>query len=59
VVVVAAGGNESGLRSVALRQVKAEYTAIKMERPFEVGDLEVHMADTRAWINGSVRCFFW
>jgi hypothetical protein len=48
VVVIAAGRNEGGLRSVALHQLETEHVAIKAERAIEIGDLEVDMADARA-----------
>src|SRR5688572_23072056 len=51
VMMVAAGRYESGLGTVPLRQRKTEYAAIELERPFEVSDFEMYMADTSAWIN--------
>jgi hypothetical protein len=47
-VVIAAGGEEHRLVAIALRHLEAEHVAIEGERPVEIGDLQVDMADARA-----------
>jgi hypothetical protein len=49
--MVAPRADEGGRRAVPLRQVETEDAAIKGERPLEVGDLQVHMADLHTRIN--------
>ena len=51
VVVVAAGGDEGGVGSVALGQLEAEHAAIELERAVDVGDFEVDVADVDAGID--------
>ena len=50
-VVVAAGGNERGLRAVPLGELETEDVAVERERPREVGDLEMHVADARSRVD--------
>lgn len=45
VVVVAAGGNERGLRAEALGDFEPEHTAVEGKGSVEVGDLEVDVTD--------------
>jgi hypothetical protein len=49
-VMIAARGNERGLLAVALGQFETEHPAIKAKRPFEIGDLQVDMADANSGI---------
>ena len=51
-VVIAARGNERGLRAVALHQLEAEHADIEIEGALQVGDFQVNMADARAGGNG-------
>src|SRR5581483_7731379 len=51
VVVVAAGGEEDGLLAVAVRDVEAEHAVPELERPIEVGDLEVDVTDVDARVD--------
>ena len=52
VVMVVAGGDEGGVLAVARLQREAEDAAIEGERPLDVGDLEVGVADADARIDG-------
>ena len=54
VVVVAAGGEERRARAVPLRQLEPEDVAVKPERPFEVGDLQMDVTDPDAGVNGGI-----
>ncbi len=45
VMVIAAGGDEGGLTPVPLHQLETEDVDVKGERAFQVGHLEVHVAD--------------
>ena len=45
VMMVAAGGDESGLLPQALHQLKTEHAAVERQRAIEIGDLEMHVAD--------------
>src|SRR5215211_6419528 len=51
VVVVAAGGDEGGVRAPALHQLEAEDAAVELEGAVDVGDLEVDVADVDAGID--------
>ena len=51
VVVVVAGGDEGGVLAVARLQLEAEHAAIEGERPLDVGDLEMGVADADAGID--------
>jgi len=58
-MMITAGGNEGRLRAEALLQLKAKNAAIEFQRAFEVGHLQMHMADDDAridWLRG--RIFF-
>ena len=52
VVVVAAGGEECGAVTQALRHLEAEHVAIEADGALEVGDLEVDVTDARAGFDG-------
>jgi hypothetical protein len=54
-MVVIAGGKKSSLRAEALSKLKAEHSAVKVQRPFEIGYLQVHMSDTHAGVYGVIR----
>ena len=45
VMVVATGGDESGVGAVTLSQLEAQHPAIEMERTFKIRDLQMHMTD--------------
>ena len=47
-VVVAARRNERGLGSEARRQLEAEHAAVELQGAFDVGDLQVGVADVHA-----------
>src|SRR5688572_2387791 len=51
VVVVAACGDEGGLISHARLLLEAEYADVEREGAVDVGDLQVDVADVRAWID--------
>jgi hypothetical protein len=51
VVVVAAGRDERGFGAEALDQLEAEDAAVEVERPLEVGDFQVDVADVDAGID--------
>ena len=51
VVVVVAGGDERGVPAVARLELEAEHAAIEGERPLDVGDLEVGVADADARVD--------
>src|SRR5205085_6567661 len=55
VVVIAAGREEGRLAAAPLGELEAQDVAIKRQRTIEVGDLEVHMADTHAVGDGARR----
>src|SRR5262249_5027959 len=59
VVVIAACGHERGLVAVALHQLAAENAARERERPVEVGDLEMDVADTSTLGDGPRRMVVW
>ncbi len=50
-VMIAAGRNERRAGPL-LHQLEAEHAAIKSQRAFEVGDLEMDMADARSRDDG-------
>ena len=50
-VVVAACRDERRLRAVPLRKLEAEDTALEPQRPLQVGDLQVDVADADLGIN--------
>ena len=52
-MVVSAGGDERGLRAVALHELETENAAVEAEGAVEVGDLEMNMADAGAGGDGS------
>ena len=54
VMMITAGGNERGLRAEALHELEAEYTTVERERPIQVGNLEMHVADADPGINGRI-----
>jgi hypothetical protein len=58
VVVVAAGRDEGGLRSVALHQREAEHAAVEGERPVEVRHFQVDVADPDAGVDRPLRLAF-
>jgi len=45
--MVSARRQKCSLLTVALRQLKAEYATVEVDRPFEVGDLDVTVSNTR------------
>jgi hypothetical protein len=51
VVVVAAGRNEGRLVAEPLLQLEAEHAAVELERPVEVGDFQVDVADVDTGID--------
>jgi hypothetical protein len=51
VVVISTGRNKSSLRTESLHELKSEHPAIEFERPVEVGNLQVHVANADSWIN--------
>src|SRR5713101_5561691 len=44
VMMIAAGRDEGGA-AAPLRELEAEHAAIELQRPLEIGDLQMHMAD--------------
>ena len=50
-MVITARGNERRLTPVALRQRETEHAAVEGQRAFQVGNLEMHMANADFWIN--------
>ena len=50
-MMIAARGDERRLVAEALHQLEPEYTAIKLERAIEIGDLEMHVANAHTGIN--------
>jgi hypothetical protein len=51
-VVIAAGGEEGGGVTDALRDIEAEDVAIEGECTVEVGDLEMDVAYSGLWVDG-------
>jgi len=51
VMMITAGRNERRLQAKPLRQLKAEYAAIKGQRPVDIGDLQMHVADADACVD--------
>jgi hypothetical protein len=45
VVVVAAGGDERRLITHPLLELESENAAVEVDRPLDVGDLQMHVAD--------------
>ena len=54
VMMIAAGRNERRGRAHPLHDLKAEHAAVKPERAFEIGDLEMDMPDPCACYDGWV-----
>jgi hypothetical protein len=54
VVVVAAGGDEGGFGTKTLGQLEAEHAAVKLQRAFEFGDFEMHVADANPGMDRTV-----
>ncbi len=52
VVVIAAGGDESGLDAMALHELETEDTAVKGEGAVEVGDFQVDVTDADTGMDG-------
>jgi len=50
-MVIVACGDERGAVAVALFQLEAEHATIEAERPLDVGDLEMDMADPDARVD--------
>jgi hypothetical protein len=50
-MMIPAGGQKRRLRSKALRQFKTEHVAIKFQRPFEIGHLQMHVANPDFGVN--------
>src|SRR4051812_10716257 len=50
-MVVATRADEGGLVAVALRDVEAEHVSIEAQRPVDVGDFQVHVADVHPGID--------
>ena len=55
VVVVAARRDERRLRAVPLRQLETKDTAVERQRTFQVGDLQVDVADPGAGVDRARR----
>src|SRR5438067_1716134 len=55
VMMVSAGRDEGRVRAVALLELEAENAAVEVERAVDVGDLQVHVADVHARIDGAGR----
>src|SRR5439155_9700287 len=55
VMMIAAGRYERGRIAAALRELEAEHAAIEAQRPFEIRDLQMHMADLRSTIDRTGR----
>ena len=53
--MVAAGGNERGLRAILLHELEAEHADVEIERARQVGHLQVDMADAGAGGDGWIR----
>ena len=51
--MISAGRNKSCLLAPALHQLEPEYAAVKFERPFQIGDLQVHVTDVHTSIEGT------
>ena len=51
VVVIAAGGDERGVRRPCAGELEAEHAAVEIERPVDVGHLEVDVADVGARVD--------
>jgi hypothetical protein len=51
VMVIASSREKRCFLSVALRDLKAEHIAIKVERTFQVGHLQMNMANPDLWMN--------
>ena len=53
-VMIVARRDERGLRAVARDQRKAEHAAIERQRPLDIGDFEMDMADAGLRIDRTV-----
>src|ERR1700730_13766839 len=49
-MMISAGRNKRCLLAPALHQLEPEYAAVKFERPFQIGDLQVHVTDVHSSI---------
>ena len=60
VVMVATCGDERGTVAEALHQLEAQHTAVEAKGAFQVGDLEMDMADADIGVNGEWvhQCYF-
>ncbi len=52
-MMITARRDERRLAPVTLRQRKAEHAAVKAQRPLQVGDLEMHVADADFGMDGA------
>lgn len=51
-MMIAAGGNERGLRAEALRKLETEHAAAEAKSAVEIGDLEVNVANAGLGMDG-------
>lgn len=58
VMVVAASRDKRSLIAVSLSKFKAQYVAVKSQRPFQIGNLQMNVADADPGIN-CVRSVVW
>jgi hypothetical protein len=52
VMMIAARRDKRSLRAVALSEFKAEYVAVKLQRPSQVGHLQVNVANSDIGVDG-------
>jgi hypothetical protein len=51
-MMVATRGDKRCLRTVALRELKAEHAAVKRQRPLQIGHFQMNVADADSGMDG-------
>ena len=51
-MMVSAGGYKRGFSSILLRELKTKNATVETQRPLEIGNFEMHMADPHPRIDG-------
>jgi len=50
-MVITARGDEGGLRAIAVGKLETQHATIEVERPLEIGYLEMDVTDAHAGVN--------
>ena len=52
VMMVATSGDKRSLRTVALRELKAEHATVKRQSPLQIGHFQMNVADADSGMDG-------